>query len=81
MVSGREKVLVTGAAGRVARLIAPTLRAEFQLRRLDVVSQQPSADDELVQADVRDVDSVNPFGWTPVETPLVGAETVGAARR
>jgi uronate dehydrogenase len=58
MISGREKVLVTGAAGRVARLIAPTLRTEFQLRRLDVVSQQPSADDELVQADVRDVDAV-----------------------
>ena len=54
----RERVLVTGAAGRVACLIAPTLRAEFQLRRLDVVSQQRSADDELVQADVRDVDAV-----------------------
>jgi hypothetical protein len=26
-------------------------------------------------------DTVNPFGWTPVETPLVAAETVGAARR
>jgi nucleoside-diphosphate-sugar epimerase len=58
VISVRERVLVTGAAGCVARLITPTLRAEFQLRRLDVVPQQPSGDDELVQADIRDVDAV-----------------------
>jgi nucleoside-diphosphate-sugar epimerase len=56
--AAREKVLVTGAAGRVARMIAPSLRAEFQLRRLDVAAQEPFADDELVNADVRDVDAV-----------------------
>jgi nucleoside-diphosphate-sugar epimerase len=54
----REKVLVTGAAGRVGRLIAPALRDEFHLRRLDLEPQKPSADDELVQADIRDVDSL-----------------------
>jgi uronate dehydrogenase len=54
----RETVLVTGAAGRVARLIAPRLRAEFQLRRLDVAPQEPEGDDDVVQADARDVDTV-----------------------
>jgi len=51
-------VLVTGAAGRVARLIAPALRAEFQLRRLDIAQLDPVDDDELVQADIRDVDTL-----------------------
>ena len=51
----RETVLVTGAAGRVAGLIAPTLRAEFRLRLLDRVALGGVADDEVVRADVRDV--------------------------
>ena len=54
----RETVLVTGSAGRVARLVAPRLRDEFRLRRLDVVPQSPEGDDELVEADARDVDAV-----------------------
>ena len=54
----RETVLVTGAAGRVARSIAPLLRTQFRLRRLDVVSQERHDDDDLVQADARDVDAV-----------------------
>ena len=58
MTRVREKVLVTGAAGRVAGLITPSLREEFRLRRLDLVEQQPAVDDELVQADVRDIDAI-----------------------
>jgi nucleoside-diphosphate-sugar epimerase len=51
-------VLLTGAAGRVAGVVAPLLRTELRLRRLDVEPQQPEADDEIVEADVRDVDAV-----------------------
>jgi nucleoside-diphosphate-sugar epimerase len=58
LTASREQVLVTGAAGHVAGLIAPILRDEFRLRRLDVAPQRPEADDELVEADVRDVDAV-----------------------
>lgn len=54
----RETVLVTGAAGRVAALIAPTLRREFRLRRLDIVPQEAEGDDEIVAADVTDVDAL-----------------------
>lgn len=51
-------MLLTGAAGRVARLVAPLLRNEFRLRRLDFRSQQAEADDEVVEADIRDIDAL-----------------------
>ena len=53
-----ETVLVTGAAGRVGGLIAPVLRREFRLRRLDTAEQEAAADDEVVAADVRDIDAM-----------------------
>jgi len=52
----REPILVTGGAGLVAGLIAPALRREFQLRRLDLVEQEPEADDEVVTGDICDLD-------------------------
>jgi hypothetical protein len=42
----------------VAGLITPRLRAEFRLRRLDLVSQRPEGDDEVLQTDIRDVPAV-----------------------
>jgi uronate dehydrogenase len=58
VIAPREKVLVTGAAGRVAGMLLPSLRTEFRLRRLDVAAQQPAGDDELVHADIRDVNAM-----------------------
>lgn len=57
-MSVREPVLVTGAAGRVAGLVAPRLREEFQLRRLDLAPQEPVGDDVLIESDVRDVEAL-----------------------
>lgn len=54
----RERLLLTGGAGHVAGLIAPRLRAEFRLRWLDIAEQEAQDDDELVEADIRDVDAV-----------------------
>lgn len=53
----RRRILITGAAGRVARLLVPTLREHFQLRLLDLSPLHAEADDEIVQADLRDVAS------------------------
>lgn len=55
--SGRELVVVTGARGRVAAMVAPRLRAAFQLRGIDLVAPAES-EDEFVRANVRDVDAV-----------------------
>jgi uronate dehydrogenase len=54
----RGLVLVTGSAGRVSTLVLPALRALFRLRLFDVVDQAPGGDDEVVQADARDVEAV-----------------------
>ena len=51
-------LVVTGCAGRVARMIAPHLQSHFRLLGLDI--DQPAAHvmDEFVRADVADIDSV-----------------------
>jgi len=36
----------------------PILRSDFRLRRLDRVAQRPEADDEVVEADICDLDAV-----------------------
>lgn len=54
----RSTVLVTGAAGRIATITAPLLRDAFQLRRLDVRPLIAEADDEVMTADVRDVETL-----------------------
>jgi len=51
----RKTILVTGASGNVAGLIAPMLRSAFRLRRLDIREAQVEGDDEVVTGDVRDV--------------------------
>ena len=55
MTQERRRLLVTGAAGHVAGLILPELRVRYRLRRLDVASQQPEGDDEIIRADICDV--------------------------
>ena len=57
-MKGRETVLVTGAAGHVASLTLPALRADFRLRRLDIVPHVGKADDEIAVADICDVGAV-----------------------
>ncbi|GBC97533.1 Uronate dehydrogenase [bacterium HR17] len=54
----RERILVTGAAGRIGTAIAPLLREHFALRLLDVRSLTPEGDDEVVAADIRDLDAM-----------------------
>lgn len=51
--AARERILVTGAAGRVAREIVPFLRDHFALRLMDVRRVRGELDDECVRADVR----------------------------
>jgi uronate dehydrogenase len=50
-----EIVLVTGAAGRVARAIMPALRQAFRLRLLDTDSVDTEGDDAVLRCDVRDL--------------------------
>lgn len=52
----RPMVAVTGAAGYVAELVLPLLRDAFRLRRIDVVDHEGAGDDEVICADVADVD-------------------------
>lgn len=49
----RERILVTGAAGRVGAAIVPLLRERFALRLLDRRRLRPEGDDEVVRADIR----------------------------
>ncbi len=56
-MSVKERILITGPGGRVGREIVPLLREQFALRLLDVAplsSLSLSAEDEFVQADIRD---------------------------
>jgi uronate dehydrogenase len=51
----RPRILVTGAAGRVGREVAPYLREHFSLRLLDIKRvERASDDDDVVRGDVRD---------------------------
>ncbi len=54
----RDRVLVTGAAGYVAGLILPRLRSQFALRLLDWTPQIATDDDEVVTADIADIEQV-----------------------
>ena len=56
-MSVKERILITGPGGRVGREIVPLLRDQFALRLLDVAplpSLALTAEDEFVQADIRD---------------------------
>src|SRR5437762_5046 len=54
----RERILITGPGGRVGSQIVPLLREHFALRLLDVKPLPAEADDETVQADIRDFDGL-----------------------
>jgi nucleoside-diphosphate-sugar epimerase len=54
----RERILITGPGGRVGTHIVPLLREHYALRLLDVAPQPCHADDEYVQADIRDFDAL-----------------------
>lgn len=54
----RQTILITGAAGRVAGMISPTVRTVFRQRRLDMAAVHGDGDDEVIRGDVRDVDLV-----------------------
>jgi uronate dehydrogenase len=54
----RERILITGPGGRVGHQIVPLLREHFALRLLDSQALPSSADDEVIQADIRDLPSV-----------------------
>jgi uronate dehydrogenase len=51
----RERILITGAGGRVGTHVVPLLREHFALRLLDLRALQPAGDDQVVQADIRDL--------------------------
>ncbi|HWJ33207.1 MAG TPA: NAD(P)-dependent oxidoreductase [Gaiellaceae bacterium] len=53
-----KTLVVTGCSGRVAAMIAPHLRSQFQLRGLDVDEPKSDVVDEFVNADVREIDTV-----------------------
>ncbi|MCS7192514.1 MAG: NAD(P)-dependent oxidoreductase [Armatimonadetes bacterium] len=54
----RERILITGPCGRVGTKIVPLLREYFALRLFDIQPMQPEGDDEVIQGDIRDFDSV-----------------------
>jgi nucleoside-diphosphate-sugar epimerase len=49
-----KKILITGAAGVVARGVVPTLAEHFELRLLDVISYDPFADFDWVVGSITD---------------------------
>lgn len=54
----RERILITGPGGRVGTHLVPLLREHFALRLLDAKPLPGEADDETVQADIRDFDAL-----------------------
>ena len=74
-----KRILVTGAAGGVARQIRPLLRADYLLRLSDIVPVTDAIDgDEVVLAELSDIEAVRTavagvdgilhLGGFPVET-------------
>lgn len=54
----RERILITGAGGRVGKLTLHLLREHFALRLFDTQSLAASGDDEVIVGDIRDFDSL-----------------------
>ncbi|MHB8521373.1 MAG: NAD-dependent epimerase/dehydratase family protein [Limisphaerales bacterium] len=50
----RERILITGPGGRIGPHLVPLLREHFALRLFDAKPLPAQADDEVVQADLRD---------------------------
>jgi NAD+ dependent glucose-6-phosphate dehydrogenase len=53
----RERILITGPGGRVGKYLVPLLRQEFSLRLLDAKLLKAEEDDEVVQADIQNLDA------------------------
>lgn len=51
----RERILITGPGGRVGTYLVPLLREEFALRLMDTKPLEATADDEVIQADIQDL--------------------------
>lgn len=49
----RERILLTGAAGRIGRVIVPILRQSYALRLLDLEPVATERDDHVVRCDLR----------------------------
>src|SRR5262245_56193587 len=54
----RERILITGPGGRVGTQIVPLMREHFALRLLDSKPLKREADDEVVQADIGDFNTL-----------------------
>lgn len=54
----RERILITGPGGRIGPHILPLLRSEFALRLFDLKPLKSDADDEVIQADIQDLDAL-----------------------
>lgn len=52
MTPQKKNILVTGAAGRVGRLLTPLLRRQFALRLCDLAPIPHDPDDEILQGDL-----------------------------
>jgi uronate dehydrogenase len=51
----RERILITGTAGRIGPEVVPRLRERFALRLFDLNPRPAEGDDEVVRGDVGDV--------------------------
>ena len=49
----RERILLTGAAGRIGSVVVPLLRQHYALRLLDLSPVTPEWDDHVVRTDLR----------------------------
>jgi uronate dehydrogenase len=54
----RERILITGAGGRVGVQIVPLLREHLALRLFDTRELKAAGDDEIIVGDVRDFDAL-----------------------
>jgi len=52
----KQTILLTGAAGRVGKLLAPHLRQQFALRLCDIAPVAGEDGDEILQGDLADMD-------------------------
>src|SRR5262245_21894685 len=54
----RERILITRPGGRIGPHILPFLRADFALRLFDLKPLKAQDDDEVIQADIQDLDAL-----------------------
>jgi uronate dehydrogenase len=54
----RERILITGPAGRVGTHLVPLLRDHFALRLFELKEIPAVGDDEVIRGDIRDLDAL-----------------------